>query len=246
MSQRTGGTKRSSWLTFRRRLLIVRTLLRGPATKDQLIATVGAEMGDQGYPGDAESALKHDLDSLKAEYGCRISFRRGPRQYVLLDLGELALLDLPDGPFEALNLLDASYPPEAGRPEQSHFRGLIDRVLLLLPPYRRKQYRERRRRAAADSPEGAPQPYTLRYRIAPAARQAHDLAGPFPNARVSDMPDGSALVSVGVDDLRQARQALLGYGDACEVLEPPELVELFRASARGLSRIYLGRKSPRS
>ncbi|NTU85273.1 MAG: WYL domain-containing protein, partial [Chloroflexales bacterium] len=45
-----GGTKRSSWLTFRRRLLLVRSLLRGPATSVELIADIDAELGDQGYP----------------------------------------------------------------------------------------------------------------------------------------------------------------------------------------------------
>ena len=37
---------------------------------------------------------------------------------------------------------------------------------------------------------------------------------------------------------RSARQILLRYGDACEVLEPAELVALFRKTARGLAEIY--------
>jgi hypothetical protein len=74
MTQQRGGTKRSSWLTFRRRLLLVRMLLRGPASSADLIAAVQAELGDEGYPPAAAAALKHDLDSLKAEYGCQIAF----------------------------------------------------------------------------------------------------------------------------------------------------------------------------
>lgn len=338
MTQRIGGTKRSSWLTFRRRLLLVRLLLRGPAPKEQLIAAVNTEMGDQGYPGDAASALKHDLDALKAEYGCRIGFRRGAREYVLDDLGELALLDLPDDCLEALNFLDASFPEGSGLPEHTHIRALLDRVLLLLPPYRQRQYRARRsvaslrlgpsraldqgvlqrvrqaverrqelqfdyRDAGEDLPvtrhrvapyelifrpeghayldatmldvsprrPGTSVPaavhyridrivpgtvrvlpgvlppgrmevpsYRLRYRLAPAVARRRDLAIHFPSAEVEYCDDGSAQVTATVTNLWQTRQALLRYGDACEVLEPPELIELFRASAQGLARIYLG------
>jgi len=336
MTQRTGGTKRSSWLTFRRRLLLVRLLLRGPATRDGLIAAVNAEMGDQGYPGDATSALKHDLDALKAEYGCQIGYRRGVRQYALDDLGELALLDLPEEYLEALNFLDASFPEGSGLPEHTHVRALLDRVLLLLPPYRRREYRARRSvaslrlgpsraidpgvmqrvrqaverrqelefdyRDAGDEtpithhrvaphevifrPEGhayldatmleveprrpgvapaavhyridrivpgtarllpsvlpAGRPalptFRLRYRLAPAVARRRDLAPHFPGAQIAYADDGSAEVTATVTNLWQTRQTLLRYGDACEVLEPAELVELFRASARGLAQIYL-------
>jgi hypothetical protein len=64
MTRQTGGTKRSSWLTFRRRLLLVRLLLRSPASSTDLIAAVQAELGDEGYPPAASSALKHDFDAL--------------------------------------------------------------------------------------------------------------------------------------------------------------------------------------
>ena len=64
MTQRTGGTKRSSRLTFRRRLLLVRLLLRGPLAAADLIAAIQRELGDEGYPDAAESALKHDFDAL--------------------------------------------------------------------------------------------------------------------------------------------------------------------------------------
>jgi hypothetical protein len=76
MTHPTGGTKRSSWLTFRRRLLLVRVLLRGAASTAELLAAGQAELGDEGYPPAAASALKHDLDALKAEYGCQIGYQR--------------------------------------------------------------------------------------------------------------------------------------------------------------------------
>src|SRR5690606_3287481 len=63
MTRQSGGIERSSWLTFRRRLLLVRLLLRGPASSADLIASVQAELGDEGYPPAANAALKHDLDA---------------------------------------------------------------------------------------------------------------------------------------------------------------------------------------
>ncbi|HWQ13318.1 MAG TPA: WYL domain-containing protein [Roseiflexaceae bacterium] len=41
-----------------------------------------------------------------------------------------------------------------------------------------------------------------------------------------------------VTNLWQTRQVLLRYGDACTVLEPAELVALFRRTANGLRQIY--------
>lgn len=144
MSHPTGGTKRSSWLTFRRRLLLVRTLLRAPASGPELIAAINAELGEQGYPEAAPAALKHDFDALKGEYGCIIRYDRAARQYVLDDLGELALLDLPDACMEALAFLDASFPAGSGLPEHAHIRSLLERVQLLLPPARQAQLRRQR------------------------------------------------------------------------------------------------------
>lgn len=139
-----GGTKRSSWLTFRRRLLLVRVLLHGPATSADLIAEIDAELGEQGYPEAAAAALKHDFDALKGEYGCSITYDRQTRYYHLADLGELALLDLPDPCMEALAFLEASFPEGSGLPEHANLRELLERVVLLLPPARQAQHRRRR------------------------------------------------------------------------------------------------------
>ncbi len=144
MGRLRGGTKRSSWLTFRRRLLLVRALLRGPATGTELIAAINSELGEQGYPQAASAALKHDFDALKGEYGCQISYDRMTRRYHLADLGELALLDLPDSCMEALAFLEASFPEGGGLPEHANLRALLERVVLLLPPARQAQHRRRR------------------------------------------------------------------------------------------------------
>jgi len=45
-------------------------------------------------------------------------------------------------------------------------------------------------------------------------------------------------VTATVTNLWQTRQVLLRYGDACEVLEPLELIALFRKTAAGLANLY--------
>jgi hypothetical protein len=55
MSSTRGGIKRSSWLIFRRRLVLIRTLLRSPLTRDDLITAVNQEMQGEGYVGDTSS-----------------------------------------------------------------------------------------------------------------------------------------------------------------------------------------------
>ena len=72
----------------------------------------------------------------------------------------------------------------------------------------------------------------------PMVARRRDVAAYFPNTQISYHDDGSASVTATVTNLWQARQILLRYGDACVVSEPPELVALFRATARGLSALY--------
>jgi predicted DNA-binding transcriptional regulator YafY len=137
MTERTRGNKRSSLHTFRRRMLLVRLLLREARSADALIAAVRAELGDESYPAAAAIALKHDFDALRGEYDCAIRYEHATRSYRLDDLGELALLDLPDPCIEALAFLEASFPAGAALPEHASVRELLDRVIALLPPRRR-------------------------------------------------------------------------------------------------------------
>ena len=137
VKQRPRGDKRSSWATFRRRLILVRTMLRGPATVDALIRAVKAEQGDDAYPPAAALAVKHDLQALRDEFGCKIRYVREQLVYTLEDLGELALLDLPDDGLEALAVLDASFPDDAPLGANDRVRRLLNHVLALLPAARR-------------------------------------------------------------------------------------------------------------
>ncbi len=137
-------------------MLLVRLLLREPKSRDDLIEAVRVELGDDGYPDAAASAFKHDLDALKAEFGCRVGYQRTTRWYALEDLGDLALLDLPEVCMEALASLERSFPAGATMPEQVGVRALLERVLLLLPESRREQHRRHRRAVTLDLPGSAP------------------------------------------------------------------------------------------
>jgi predicted DNA-binding transcriptional regulator YafY len=337
MTRYGGGIKRSSQLTFRRRLLLVRLLLRGPATAEELIEAIQRELGTEGYPAAAQVALRHDIKALKTEYGCRITLRRDVGGYVLEDLGELALLDLSDEALEAFSFLDASFPPGAAIPELANVRQLLDQVLRLLPVERQEEQRRRRsaprlqlpaqpesrvdpgvlrtvKRAINERrelrflywstfdidaprqhrvapygiffrPEGhtcldatllevkpvggetihaaidyrldrivpgsvkvlptmlpperiVPRFYSLRYHLLPVVARRRDVAAYFPNTQIEYHDDGSATVTATVTNLWQARQVLLRYGDACTVLSPPELIEMFRRTAQGLWEKY--------
>jgi predicted DNA-binding transcriptional regulator YafY len=132
------GAKRSSWATFKRRLLLVRLLLQQPASKAELVRAVQAKLQDNGYPNDADSALKNDFEALKREFGCEIAFDRKQSHYAIRTLGELALLDLSDDCFDALLFLDANYPQGDALPKLVHMRTLLNQIILLLPHERRQ------------------------------------------------------------------------------------------------------------
>ncbi|HMO59310.1 MAG TPA: WYL domain-containing protein [Roseiflexaceae bacterium] len=137
MEQPPRGNKRSSFFTFRRRMVLVRLLLREPRSSADLIAAVRAELGAESYPSAAAVALKHDFDALRNEYGCVIRYQHAGRYYRLFDLGELTLFDLPNSCLEALAFLDASFPAGSAIPEYAAIRELFERVIAMLPPERR-------------------------------------------------------------------------------------------------------------
>jgi predicted DNA-binding transcriptional regulator YafY len=89
-------------------------------------------------------------------------------------------------------------------------------------------------------PPTRPQPrsYPLCYRLLAVVARRRDVATYFPNTHIVYHDDGSATITATITNLWQTRQILLRYGTACEVLEPPELIALFRQTAEGLGEIY--------
>lgn len=164
MPRSTGGDKRSSWLTFHRRLFLVRRLIRSPADAATLIADARDFFGVDAeiYPPDARAALRHDLAALRDEFECAIQLD-DQRRYALEDLGRLALLDLPDADLEALAFLLANFN-EGPLPNAPQVDALLDRIIALLPPDRRAQLGRPARDVRFDLPlpAGAPNEHTLR------------------------------------------------------------------------------------
>lgn len=345
MTRRSGGAKRSSWHTYRRRMTIVRLLLRHARSRDDLIKAVRMELGEEAYPEAQEAAFKHDLDKLKEEYNCQIVFKRKEGVYELQDLGELALLDLSDTVLDALKIIEQLGKLLPGSINLSIF---TDQIIRLLPPSRRdalldrssvliktqgqshsppepsvidkirRAIRQRQElefdytglnsdepahyrvqpygilirpeghiyldanrvsvtpshalpktrnlspvqefrldRIVADSirmlPNKLPaervglQKYRIKYKLSKEVARRRDVASYFPETVFDYHSDGSATVTATVTNLWQTRQVLLRYGHVCTVLEPPELVEMFRETARGLYDIYLaGEQTERS
>lgn len=126
MSRHGGGIKRSSQQTFRRRLALARILLREPASAATLIHAVQQELGTAGYPVAANSAIKHDLDVLKAAFGCRIIFRRPDNVYVIEDLGSLAMLKGSNTVQRAIQALETQ---GAGMPAAGEAGVAVDALL---------------------------------------------------------------------------------------------------------------------
>jgi predicted DNA-binding transcriptional regulator YafY len=80
--------------------------------------------------------------------------------------------------------------------------------------------------------------YQLRYHLT-ATIARHQVSEHFPQQRVERHDDGSATITADVTDLFEARRILLGYGENCTVLGPPELIEQFRIVAIDYGCKYL-------
>ncbi len=130
-----GGTKRSSWLVFWRRLVIMRTLLRGPARHTVLWDAARAELGAEAWGASPGSALRHDLTALRREFGCVIQYQAGSG-YHLVDPGMLSLLDLPDDQLQTLHLL-ADLTDTLPAHMRDSMTQLLTQLISLLPPARR-------------------------------------------------------------------------------------------------------------
>lgn len=145
------GLKRASNLAIHRRLAVVRRLLRGPASSDDLLAVIATDLPDAAA-STAGAALRHDLRALRQDWGCRITYR--PRSgYTLHDLGVLAVLDLPDEAIQGLALLHAAYPVTSEQPTHQQVRHLLACLQMALPPERRDEVVQRRPELRIVGPE---------------------------------------------------------------------------------------------
>jgi len=79
--------------------------------------------------------------------------------------------------------------------------------------------------------------YTLRYRLAPEVAR-YGASERFPNQIEEKQEDGWTLVTAQIDSIFWASKKLLKYGENCQVLEPPELVQEMKRVVGEMARIY--------
>ncbi|ABU58754.1 helix-turn-helix transcriptional regulator [Roseiflexus castenholzii] len=138
--RRRGGDKRSSLLIHRRRLFLIRRLIRGSATAEELINEANTTFTDvpEGiYPADASAALRRDIAALRVEYGCAIE-RDDDGVYTLKSPGSLALIDLPDHEIEAVAFLLDVYR-ESDLPIAAPIGTFLARIGALMPEDRQNR-----------------------------------------------------------------------------------------------------------
>ncbi|HBW50618.1 MAG TPA: WYL domain-containing protein [Herpetosiphon sp.] len=80
--------------------------------------------------------------------------------------------------------------------------------------------------------------WTVKYELRDVVARNKKVAHWFADTDIQYRDDGSALVTATVHNLWQTRQILLRYLENCRVLEPPELIDMMRATAQGLRDLY--------
>jgi len=141
----TRGMRDTSWLVLRRGLAIVRRLMRGPATRDELMAAVLNDVGPDAYsarPDAARRALKNDRAVLRRNLGIEIDFDRRLAAYRLVSLGDTPWLDLGDEELVALATLYDTFADSG--PEAERVCKFLDLIAGLLPLDRLEAMQRRR------------------------------------------------------------------------------------------------------
>lgn len=134
---RPRGARRDSSMATQRRLRLVRHLMRGPATADELIKALKQSLGEDIYPADDHAALRHDMVAVREIFQCSLVYRGG-EGYFLTSLGCLTLFELPQEDFEAVALI-LSAIREGLIPNTRPMAHFCARLLMLMPEEQRIQ-----------------------------------------------------------------------------------------------------------
>ncbi|MEA3351022.1 MAG: WYL domain-containing protein [Chloroflexota bacterium] len=140
-------SKRSSeWLALRRCLAILRRLLQGAATSDELIESVSYVVSPDAYP-DEESArkraFKRDRYNLRHRLDVEFFYDHKDGVYILQDPGPFGRFELSDNSLFALRLLSQTFEGKIG--EWADIQYLLEEIIERLSP-------EAKRRLEADIP----------------------------------------------------------------------------------------------
>lgn len=125
----------SEWVALRRSLAILRRLLQGPATGEDLIEAVRQAVGPEAYPAQKrarQEAFKRDRENLRDKLEASFHYEAQTGCYTLDDPGLCGSLTLPESELLALRLLSETFASEMG--EQAEVQSLLERLVARLPP----------------------------------------------------------------------------------------------------------------
>lgn len=129
----------SDWRAFRRCLVILQRLLRGPASSQTLIDYVLEVEGQDAYsssPSAREKAFKRDRESLRQRLGVEFNYSPTTHLYTLTDPGDFFRLDFSEADLRALALLSETFAGQVG--EHSEIQGFLDNLVMRLPSESRR------------------------------------------------------------------------------------------------------------
>jgi len=129
-------------MTLKRCLILLQRLLRGPATKTELIAAVRYHLGDDTYSVNPDtqriSAFEKDMRTrLQYFLGANARFNRRTGCYELVEFSGLPGFDLSDEALEALIFLENTFQP--GAPHYEKVQTLRNQLYACLPEERRAE-----------------------------------------------------------------------------------------------------------
>jgi len=134
------STRGSEWISFLRVLAILKRLMEGPATNEQLIESVLETVRTDAYPSAPSArqhAFKHDRANLKKRLGVDFVFDNGTQLYVLNDAGPYGRVSLSSSMLRALSILSRQYENASG--DLAGVRDLVQQIVGWLPPETRLQ-----------------------------------------------------------------------------------------------------------
>lgn len=130
----------SEWVSFLRALALLKRLMEGPATNEELIQSVLDIVGADAYPS-APSArfhrFKHDRDNLKKRLGVGYVHDPKTQLYILNDAGPFGRVRLLPPMLRALSILSRQYDNAVG--DLAGVRDLVQQIIGWLPPETRLQ-----------------------------------------------------------------------------------------------------------
>lgn len=128
-------TKRGSeWTSFLRALAVLKRLMEGPATSEQLFQFVLETVGTDAYPSAPSArrhAFKHDRDNLRKRLGVDYVFDSKTQHYVLNDAGPFGRVSLSPPMLRALSILSRQYENAVG--DLAGVRDLVEQIIGWLP-----------------------------------------------------------------------------------------------------------------